>query len=65
MSAGAGRRMKGAEAPGRRRFSPSEDALASEPLVYKVDQTNLRRVRELLPQEAEHNLPREAEKKLK
>ncbi|CAA9477645.1 MAG: hypothetical protein AVDCRST_MAG02-4598 [uncultured Rubrobacteraceae bacterium] len=42
-----------------------EKALAAEPLVYKVDQANLRRVRDLLPEEAERNLPREAEKKLK
>ncbi len=40
------------------------DSLAGEPLVYKVDQTNLRRVRDLLPQEAERNLPEQADKKL-
>jgi small-conductance mechanosensitive channel len=39
-----------------------EDALAADPLVYKIDQTNLRRVRDLLPEEAERNLPKEAEK---
>jgi moderate conductance mechanosensitive channel len=41
-----------------------EDSLAAEPLVYKVDQANLRRIRSLLPQEAERNLPRQADRKL-
>jgi len=41
-----------------------EDSLAAEPLIYKVDQANLRRIRSLLPQEAERNLPRQADKKL-
>jgi small-conductance mechanosensitive channel len=41
-----------------------EDSLAAEPLIYKVDQANLRRIRSLLPQEAERNLPREADKNL-
>ena len=41
-----------------------EDSLAAEPLTYKVDQTNLRRIRSLLPQEAERNLPPQANKKL-
>ena len=41
-----------------------EDSLAAEPLIYKVDQANLRRIRSLLPQEAERNLPRQAGKKL-
>ena len=41
-----------------------EDALAAEPLTYKVDQANLRRIRSLLPQEAERNLPPQADKKL-
>ena len=41
-----------------------EDSLAAEPLIYKVDQANLRRIRSLLPQEAEQNLPPEVEKKL-
>jgi len=41
-----------------------EESLAANPLVYKVDQENLRKVRKLLPQEAEANLPREAERKL-
>jgi small-conductance mechanosensitive channel len=41
-----------------------EDALAAEPLTYKVDQANLRRIRSLLPQEAERNLPPQANKKL-
>lgn len=42
-----------------------EESLAADPLVYKIDQTNLRRVRDLLPEEAEMNLPKEAKKKLK
>lgn len=49
----------------RIKAAAGEEALAAEPLVYKVDQANLRRVRDLLPQEAERNLPHEAEKKLK
>ena len=49
----------------RIKAAAGEDALAAEPLVYKVDQANLRRVRDLIPEEAEANLPREAEKKLK
>ncbi len=49
----------------RIKAAAGEDGLIGEPLVYKVDQTNLRKVRELLPQEAEQNLPKEAEKKLK
>ena len=48
----------------RIRAAAGEESLAAAPLVYKVDQTNLRRIRELLPQEAERNLPREAKKKL-
>jgi moderate conductance mechanosensitive channel len=48
----------------RIKAAAGEDALAAEPLVYKIDQTNLRRVRDLLPEEAERNLPREADKKL-
>ena len=48
----------------RIKAAAGEDALAAEPLVYKVDQSNLRRVRDLLPQEAEQNLPKEADKKL-
>jgi small-conductance mechanosensitive channel len=48
----------------RIKAAAGEESLATEPLVYKIDQTNLRRVRELLPQEAERNLPQEAEKKL-
>ena len=35
----------------------------AEPLVYKVDQASLRRIRELLPQEAEKNLPEGIERK--
>ena len=49
----------------RIKAAAGEDSLAAEPLVYKVDQTNLRKVRELLPQEVEKNLPREAEKKIR
>ena len=49
----------------RIKAAAGEEALAAEPLVYKVDQANLRRVRDLLPQEAERNLPPEADKKLK
>ena len=49
----------------RIKAAAGEEALAAEPLVYKVDQTNLRRVKDLLPQEAERNLPHEADKKLK
>jgi moderate conductance mechanosensitive channel len=41
-----------------------EDYLVAEPLIYKVDQANLRRIRSLLPQEAERNLPRQADRKL-
>lgn len=48
----------------RVKAAAGEEALAADPLVYKVDQTNLRRIRDLLPQEAERNLPKEAEKKL-
>lgn len=48
----------------RIKAAAGEESLAAVPLVYKVDQANLRRIRELLPQEAERNLPREAERKL-
>ena len=48
----------------RIKAAAGEDALAADPLVYKVDQTNLSRVRELLPQEAERNLPKDAKRKL-
>src|SRR5918997_339988 len=48
----------------RIKAAAGEEALAADPLVYKIDQTNLRKVRDLLPQEAERNLPREADKKL-
>jgi moderate conductance mechanosensitive channel len=40
------------------------DSLAADPLIYKVDQASLRKIRELLPQEAEANLPREARRGL-
>ncbi len=49
----------------RVKAAAGEEALAAAPLVYKVDQANLRRVRDLIPEEAERNMPREAEKKLK
>jgi small conductance mechanosensitive channel len=49
----------------RIKAAADEDALAAPPLVYKVDQTNLRRVRDLLPKEVEKNLPPEAERKLR
>jgi moderate conductance mechanosensitive channel len=48
----------------RLKAAAGEDALAASPLVYKVDQANLRRIRELLPQEVEKNLPPEAGRKL-
>ncbi len=48
----------------RIKAAAGEEALASDPLVYKVDQENLRRIREFLPQEAERNLPPEADRKL-
>jgi moderate conductance mechanosensitive channel len=41
-----------------------EENLAAEPLTYKVDQANLRRIRSLLPQEAERNLPPQVNRKL-
>jgi small conductance mechanosensitive channel len=37
----------------RIKAAAGEDALASEPLIYKVDQANLRRIRDLLPEEGE------------
>jgi moderate conductance mechanosensitive channel len=49
----------------RIKAAAGEDALAALPLVYKVDQANLRRVRDLLPKEVEKNLPPEAERKLR
>ncbi len=48
----------------RIKAAAGEDALAAEPLTYKVDQANLRRIRSLLPQEAERNLPPQANRKL-
>jgi small conductance mechanosensitive channel len=48
----------------RIKAAAGEDCLAAEPLIYKVDQANLRRIRSLLPQEAEKNLPRQADRKL-
>jgi small conductance mechanosensitive channel len=48
----------------RIKAAAGEDALAADPLIYKVDQENLRRIRELLPQEAERNLPPETGRRL-
>lgn len=48
----------------RIKAAAGEGSLAAAPLTYKVDQANLRRIRSLLPQEAERNLPRQAGKKL-
>ena len=48
----------------RIKAAAGEESLAASPLVYKVDQANLRRIRDLLPQEAEKNLPPEAGRKL-
>ncbi len=36
---------------GRMKAAAGEDALAVEPLIYKVDQANLRRIRSFIPQE--------------
>ncbi len=41
---------------GRIKGAAGEESLASEPLIYKVDQSNLRKIRDLLPQEAEKKL---------
>jgi moderate conductance mechanosensitive channel len=49
----------------RIKAAAGEDALAAPPLVYKVDQESLRRIREFLPQEAEQNLPPEADRKIR
>ena len=48
----------------RIKAAAGEGSLAAEPLIYKVDQANLQRIRSLLPQEAERNLPPQVEKKL-
>jgi small conductance mechanosensitive channel len=48
----------------RIKAAAGEDSLAAEPLTYKVDQANLSRIRSLLPQEAERNLPPQANRKL-
>jgi small conductance mechanosensitive channel len=48
----------------RVKAAAGEDSLAADPLVYKVDQASLRKIRELLPKEAEENLPREAKRAL-
>ena len=49
---------------GRIKAAAGEDSLAAEPLIYKVDQASLKRIRSLLPQEAERNMPPRADKKL-
>ncbi|CAN5876291.1 mechanosensitive ion channel family protein [soil metagenome] len=49
---------------GQIKAAAGEDSLATEPLIYKVDQANLKRIRSLLPQEAERNLPPQADRKL-
>ena len=36
---------------GRIKAAAGEEALAAEPLIYKVDQSNLRRIRKLIPQD--------------
>lgn len=38
---------------GRIKAAAGEEALAAEPLIYKVDQTNLKRIRNLIPKEGE------------
>ncbi len=38
---------------GRIKAAAGEEALAAEPLIYKVDQANLRRIRSLIPSEGE------------
>jgi small conductance mechanosensitive channel len=38
---------------GRIKAAAGEDAMAAEPLIYKVDQANLRRIRSLIPQQDE------------
>jgi moderate conductance mechanosensitive channel len=48
----------------RIKAAAGEDSLTAEPLIYKVDQANLRRIRSLLPQEAERNLPPQANRRL-
>jgi moderate conductance mechanosensitive channel len=48
----------------RVKAAAGEGSLAADPLVYKVDQANLRKIRELLPQEVERNLPPEVKRKL-
>jgi small conductance mechanosensitive channel len=48
---------------GRIKAAAGEEALMTEPLVYKVDQASLRRIRELLPQEAEKSLPEGVERR--
>ncbi len=49
----------------RIKAAAGNEALLAEPLIYKVDQSHLRRVKDLLPQEAERNLPQVADKKLR
>jgi small-conductance mechanosensitive channel len=40
---------------GRIKAAAGEDAMAAEPLIYKVDQANLRRIRSLIPQQDERS----------
>lgn len=42
----------------RMKAAAGEESLASEPLIYKVDQASLRRIRGLLPQESRRKLSR-------
>jgi small conductance mechanosensitive channel len=43
---------------GRVKAAAGEESLASEPLIYKVDQASLRRIRGLLPQESRRKMGR-------
>ena len=43
---------------GRIKAAAGEEALASEPLIYKVDQANLRKIRDLIPEEPEEKAPK-------
>ncbi len=40
---------------GRIKAAAGEESLAAEPLIYKVDRSNLRRIRKLIPRENEKN----------
>src|SRR5919107_871735 len=48
----------------RIKAAAGEDSLIADPLIYNVDQANLRRIRSLLPEDAERNLPPQANRKL-